>query len=524
MKNLSQEKSKGKFARINPVVFWGSVILCVLLYAPMMIYGTDLQPYVAVILKAITYNMDWLWLLFTLGCVIFSFWLAFGKYGNVKLGGTDDKPEFSDFSWLSMMFTGGVGAGLVYWSMAEPLYYLKFPPYWNEAFSGEAAQFAIAYGMFHWGLSAWAIFVPGAITFAYMLYVRKKPYFSPSYACRGVLGDRVDGWLGKAIDIFVVLGLVGGLGTTLGTVIPMMSAVAAGYLGIPDTMTVKVVTTLVISATFTYSAVSGINSGIKKLSELNSWLCMGLLAFVAIVGPTLFLFSFYVDNLGVLITNFFRMSLYTDPITKSGFPQDWTVFYWAWWAAWAMYFGLFVARISKGRTIKNVVLNMMVVTSIGCSLFFLVFGGYAVNLQLNLGVALDMTMKDAGAGAMISQLLHTLPGAVIVIPYFLFVMLIFQATTIDTNAYIISSISCKEVRSDQESPQWTRLFWCALLAVIGLAIMMVGGLPVIQLSSVATSVPIIVIIIILSMSLLKWLKEDFGKEDVIQVVDYPEED
>nr|WP_242876165.1 BCCT family transporter [Desulfosporosinus hippei] len=524
MNNLSQEKSKGLYARINPVVFWGSAILCVLLYAPMLIFGTELQPYVAVILKAITYNMDWLWLLFALGCVVFSLWLAFGRYGNVKLGGKDDKPEFSDFSWISMMFTGGVGAGLVYWTMAEPLYYLKFPPYWAEPFSAQAGQFALAYGIFHWGLSAWAIFVPGAIAFAYMIYVRKKPYFYPSYACRGLLGDLVDGWVGKAIDIFVVLGLVGGLGTTLGTVVPMMSAVSAGYLGIEDTMTVKIVVTLVIAATFTYSALSGLNSGIKKLSELNSWLCMGLLAFVMLVGPTLFMLSLYVDNLGVLATNFLRMSLYTDPITKSGFPQDWTVFYWAWWAAWAMYFGLFVARISKGRTIKNVVINMMVVTSIGCSLFFLVFGGYTVDLQINQGMALDQIMKDAGPAGMISAVLHTLPLTQIVIPYFLFVMLIFQATTIDSNAFIISMISCKEVRNDQESPLWTRLFWCVLLAVIGVAIMMVGGLSVVQLSSVATSIPIIAIIVILSLSLLKWLKEDFGAEDKVQVVDYPEED
>ncbi|ACL22903.1 BCCT family transporter [Desulfitobacterium hafniense] len=517
-------KSKSVDARINPVVFWGSAILCVALYAPMMIFGTELQPFVAAALKAITYRMDWLWLLFALGCVIFSLWLAFGRYGNVKLGGPDDKPQFSNFSWISMMFTGGVGAGLVYWTMAEPIFYLKWPPYWGEAFSAQAAQFSLAYGIFHWGISAWAIFVPGAIAFAYMIYVRKKPYFYPSYACRGILGDRVDGWLGRVIDIFVIIGLVGGLGTTLGTVVPMISAVTANMLGVEDSMTVKVGVTLVISAVFGYSAYSGLNSGIKKLSELNSWLCMGLLAFVMLVGPTLFMLSMYVDSIGVWATNFLRMSLYTDPITKSGFPQDWTVFYWAWWAAWAMYFGLFVARISRGRTIRNVVVNMMIVTTIGCSLFFLVFGGYAVDLQLNQGVALDQTLAEFGGGAMITQVLNTLPLTAIVIPYFLFVMLIFQATTIDSNAYIISMIACKEVKNDQESPRWTRLFWCSALAVIGVAIMTVGGLPVVQLSSVATSVPTIIIIVILGMSLCKWLKEDFGKEKEVQVIDYPEED
>lgn len=520
------KSNKSLYARINPTVFWGSAIVCFLLYAPMLIYGESLQKYVSTVLKAITYSMDWLWLSFALGCVIFSLWLAFGRYGNVKLGGPNDNKEFSDFSWLSMMFTGGVGAGLVYWSMAEPIFYLKWPPYWGEAFSAQAAQFSIAYGIFHWGITAWAIFVPGAIAFAYMIYVRKKPYYYPSYACRGVLGDRVDGWLGRVIDMFVIVGLVGGLGTTLGTVVPMISAVSAHMVGVEDTMTVKVVVTLVIAAVFTYSAYSGLNRGIKKLSEMNSWLCFGLLLFIMAVGPTLYMLSFYIDSIGVWATNFLRMSLYTDPISKSGFPQDWTVFYWAWWAAWAMYFGLFVARISKGRTIKNVVLNMMVATTIGCSLFFLVFGSYTVDLQLNQGIALDVVLAESGAGAMIVEVLKTLPLTVIVIPYFLFVMLIFQATTIDSNAFIISMIACKEVKNNQESPRWSRLFWCGLLAVIGVAIMTVGGLPVVQLSSVATSVPIIFIIIILALSLRKWLNEDFGDavKSKILISDYTGEE
>lgn len=511
-------------ASINQTVFWMSVILCLLIYTPMMILGSKLQPYVSAILNAITHRMDWLWLLFTLGCVIFGFWLAFGRYGNVKLGGPNEKPEYSNFSWVSMMFTGGVGAGLVNWSMAEPIFYLSGPPFWAEAFSAQAGQYAIAYGMFHWGLSAWGIFVPGAIAFAYMIHVRKKPYFYPSYACRGVLGDRVDGWLGRVIDIFVIVGLIGGLGTTLGTVMPMISGVTANFLGVEDTITLKIIVTLVVSAVFTYSAFSGINKGIKKLSELNSWLCMALLGFVLLVGPTVFLLSFYVDSIGIMITNFLRMSLYTDPISGSGFPQDWTVFYWAWWAAWAMYFGLFVARISKGRTIKGVVLNMMVVTSVGCSLFFMVFGGYAVDMQLNQGMGLNIILAESGAGAMIGEILGTLPIPAILFPYFLLVMVIFQATTIDSNAYMISMIACKEVKSSQDSPRWSRLFWCFFIVAIGIAIMMVGGLSAVQLSSVATSIPTMVIIIILGISLVKMLHKDFPIESKTMAVDYQEEE
>ncbi len=254
------------------------------------------------------------------------------------------------------------------------------------------------------------------------------------------------------------------------------------------------------------------------------WLCMALLGFVLLVGPTVFLLSYYVDSIGIMVTNFLRMSLYTDPISGSGFPQDWTVFYWAWWAAWAMYFGLFIARISKGRTIKGVVLNMMVVTSVGCSLFFMVFGGYAADLQLNQGMGLNTILAESGAGAMIGEILGTLPIPAILFPYFLLVMVIFQATTIDSNAYMISMIACKEVKSSQDSPRWSRLFWCFFIVAIGIAIMMVGGLSAVQLSSVATSIPTMVIIIILGISLVKMLHKDFPIESKTMTVDYQEEE
>jgi BCCT family betaine/carnitine transporter len=355
-----------------------------------------------------------------------------------------------------------------------------------------------------------------------MVYVRKKPYFYPSYACRGILGDVVDGWVGKAINIFIIVGLVGGLGTTMGVVVPMLSEVIAHMLGLENTIYVKSGTLILLAVIFGYSAYSGIYAGIKKLSEINSWLCFALLGFILLAGSTLWMLSFYVDSIGMLIQNFFRMSLNTDPIGKSGFPQDWTVFYWAWWVAWAIYFGLFIARISKGRTIKDVIINMTFTTTLGCSLFFMVFGGYVVDLQLNKGMELDAILASAGGGKMIVAVLETLPLSGLIIPFFVLVMLIFQATTIDSNAYTIAMISCDEIKYTQEPPRWIRLFWCILLCVIGIAIMMVGGLQIVQLSSVATSVPIVFILVILMLSVMKWLKEDFGDQTAPKVltIDY----
>jgi len=510
-----KDKKNNDIVEINPKVYWISIVFCVLLYGPLLIFREQLRDFTAKMLSMFTHNLDWLWLVCTFACVIFLVWLAFSKYGNIKLGGPDDKPEFSRFAWLSMLFTGGVGAGLVHWAIAEPIYYLKWPPFWAEPFSAQAAQFSIAYGIFHWGIPAWGIFAPGAIAFAYMIYVRKRPYYYPSYACRGVLGDRVDGWLGKVIDIFVIVSLVGGLATTIGIVVPMIAAVTAHVLGVEHTLAVDIGILVVLGGIFTWSAYSGIYGGIQVLSKLNSYLIFILLGFIFLVGPTLWLLSFYVDSIGVLLDNFIRMSFYTDPITKSGFPQDWTVFYWAWWAAWAIYFGLFIARISKGRTIREVVVGMVFLTTLGCSIFFMVFGGYTVDLLLNQGVALDVVLAESGGAAAIVEVLKTLPLSKVILPFFLLVMFIFQATTIDSNAYIIASIACKEIKGTQQPPRWTRLLWGVLVSVAGLAVITVGGLQVVQLSSVLTSLPVVIIIMILMASVIKWVKEDFGKKELL---------
>jgi len=511
---------------INSTVFFGAVILCGIFYIPMLIFREELRPLGAQILTLITHSLDWAFLLLAFACLIFLLWLAFGRYGNVKLGGPDDKPEFSTFTWLSMLFAGGVGAGLVHWAVAEPMFYLMWPPFWAEPMSGQAAQWAIAYGVFHWGVLAWALYTPAAMAFAYMLYVRKVPYFYPSYACRGVLGGLVDTWVGRAIDIFVIVALVGGIGTTIGIVVPMIAAVIAHIIGIESTLFVEIGTLLALFLIIGYTVYTGIYDGIKKFAEINTWLVFILVGFILATGSTLWILSFYVDSMGVLIQNFFRMALYTDPITNSGFPQDWTVFYWAWFLAWSIYFGLFVARISKGRTIKNVVLNMAFTTTLGCSLFFMVLGGHVVDLQLNQGMALDAVLSAYGTGALLIAAMETLPLSAVVMPLFVVVLMIFQATAINTNAYSISMIASKKIKYGEEPVRWARLFWCILIVFIGIAILAVGGLQIVQLSSVATSLPILVITVILMISVIKWLNEDFGEiaGPKVLTADYKEEE
>ncbi|MFZ7101192.1 MAG: BCCT family transporter [Peptococcaceae bacterium] len=509
-----------KYAKINKSVFWGSVLICLLFFGPMIIYQETAQGLVDKVMYAVTHGTDWMWEIVVFGAVLFSLWLAFGPYGRVKLGGPDEKPEFSTFTWFAMMFCGGSGAGLIYWGILEPIYYLQWPPFWAEANSAQAAQWALSYGIFHWGVSAWGTFVIPAIGFSYMFYVRKKPFLYPSYACRGILGNRVDGWLGRVIDLIMVVGMVGGVATSLGLLLPMMTNIAANYLGLTDTLWLRIIVAALFSCLYGYSCYRGLYAGIAKISDYNMWLILLLLLFVLLAGPTAFMLSLFFDNVGMLLDNFLRMSLYTDPITKSGFPQDWTVFYWAWWFAWATYMGLFATRISRGRTIKELVLNMIFTATAGSSLFYLTFGSYTVDLILNRGADLITMLQESGGPVVITHLLNTLPMSAVAIPVFLIVMLVSQVTAVDSVSYTISAMCCSEIRDTQEPPKWSRIFWSFMLFFCTSALFLVGGLKVVQLSSIITSFPVAIVTVMLAVSLVKWLKEDFGEKVKPQYLTY----
>lgn len=509
---MENGQQKPIYAKVNHLVFWIATIACLAFFGPLILLQDSAKDTVNKAMFVLTHSTDWLFEFVVFGCLVFLAWLAFSRYGKVKLGGPDDEPEFSTFTWVAMMFCGGTGGSLVYWSVVEPIYYLQSPPFWIKAFSPQAAQYSLAYGIFHWGFSAWATFALPAIAFAYLYYVRKKPVLSVSYACEGFLGKVANGWVGKLIDALVVIGLVGGMATALGFIVPMLSKISADYLGVAETTGFKMLVLLVISAVYSWSCYNGLKGGIAKLADFNMYLTFGLLAFVFVVGPTIFMLSLFTDNIGVLLHDFVRMSFYTDPITKSGFPQDWTVFYWAWWIAWAMYVGLFGAKISKGRTIRAVIANMIFSTTAASMLFYLVFGSYQVDAILNHGAKLVDILNNQGGPAVVSWFLNSLPLKVVVIPFFVFVMVISTATGTDAAAFTLANMTCLEIKDGVEPPRWNRLFWAGMICLASIALILVGGMSVVQLSSVFTAVPILPVMIILAISLVKWLKEDFGSE------------
>ena len=238
-----------------------------------------------------------------------------------------------------------------------------------------------------------------------------------------------------------------------------------------------------------------------------------LLAVVFCLGSTGFYLSNYVDSLGILIRDFFRMSLYTDPIAKSGFPQDWTVFYWAWWFAWAMYMGLFVARISRGRTIRSIVLNMLLTTTLGCSLYYMTIGGHAIDLMMNQGVDLAAMLSTEGDVATITYVINQLPLAKLLVPIFVLTMLISQVTAVDSVSYTMAQMCCDRIEDGQEPPKWARILCSVILVVCVFGLILVGGNQVVKLSSLMTSFPVIVIEAVMAYSLVKWFRKDWKLPD-----------
>ncbi len=459
-----------------------------------------------------TGKFGWLYLIAGLMTVLFLLWMAFGPYGNIRLGRKSDAPEFSYFSWVAMIFCGGIGIAIVNWAWVEPIYYFNGPPLNVAAHSREAAEWALTYGQFHWGLTPWAIYCLPALPIAYSMYVRRQPGVRLSVAARGVLGNKSNGWLGITLDTVVVFGIVGGVGTSLGLAVPLVSTLASEIFGIKQSFAFDMCVLGLWTLMFGMSVWFGLSKGIKILSDINVYLALLLLVFAAVVGPTLLLINGWANSLGLMFNNLIHMSLWTDPVAKGTFPQDWTIFYWAWWIAYAPMMGLFVARISRGRTIKELILAELVWGSLGCWVFFAVWGGYSLNLQLTGELDVSAILTEHGIPAAVLAILKTMPFSNFVIGAFVLLCFVFLATTLDSAAYVLASVTSNELSGYEEPQRWLRIVWALLLAVIGIGLLKVGGLKAVQTSTIVVALPLIPVLGVLTWSLIRMIRADLGRE------------
>ena len=494
---------------VDKTLFAGTVATIFLLAIPTIFARKQVAGIIEQAFGAITHNVGFAYLWCGLAVFILLMVLAFGRFGKVRLGTPDSRPEFSTVSWAAMLFCAGIGAGMLYWAVIEWGYYIDAPPYGYEPRSPEAIEWAAAYGLYHWGLLAWAFFCLPTLAIGYAFYVRKVPHLRLSTACIPYLGGDDSGPRARLIDFLFMLSMVGGAGTALALSTPMIAASLAQLTGLPHDFLMEGFVVALCFVLFGTSAYMGLDKGIKRLSDLNMALALLLLLFVLLVGPTLFILKMGTNGIGLVLQNFIRMSTWTDPVRETGFVENWTVFYWAWWVSYGPFAGIFTARISEGRTIREVIFGMLVYGSMGVGLFFIVFGNYALHLELNDILPVTTIMKEHSEAAAITQVFLSLPWGEFALLAFFVVSLIFVATTYDSASFTLASVSTRELRARDNPARWHRLFWAFALSILPLALMfMDGGLQVVLSITMIVSLPLLVVNVMMCFSLVKMLRED----------------
>ncbi len=496
---------------LDKKVFLPTFILVIIIGVMLVLKPERAELFLGDALKTVTGYFGWLYLLAGAASIAVLAWLAFSCYGRVKLGDPDDDAEFSTPSWVAMMFTAGIGIGITNWAFVEPIFYFQTPPFGIEAGTPQAAEWAHMYGQFHWSMVPWAIYALPALPIAYSLYVRKQPSCRISTASGGVLGRQGSDWLGIGIDLIVVLAIIGAAGTSLGLGLPLVSALVARCLSLPDTPMLHFGVLVMWTAVFGTSVYLGLDKGIRILADLNAILAIVFLLFVLVAGPTVFILNMSTNSIGLMLDNLFRMSFWMDPIVKSGFPEDWTVFYWGWWIAYAPMVGLFVARISRGRTIREVIIGQVIWGSLGCMAFFAVGGGYSLHAEMNGILDISAALNESGIPAAVVAIVSSLPGGTFTLFIFTILCIIFLATTLDSSAYVLASVSTKNLTGEGQPARWNRFAWAFALAMIAVGLIAAGGLKAVQTSTVIVALPLFPVLVILQLSLFKWLRKDFGK-------------
>ncbi|MEZ9236834.1 BCCT family transporter [Shewanella sp. 10N.286.52.A9] len=522
------------FELIDKPTFFGALILLFAVVIPLLIFPVEGAQWVAIAKTFMTDRLGFAYLGLGIAAFFFMIYIVFSDIGQIKLGDPDESPEFGLASWAAMLFCGGIGASILYWGTIEWAYYYQSPPFQLAAGSEEAIRWAATYGLFHWGPIAWCIYMIPAIPIAYFFYVRKQPVLKVSAALMPVIGEANSfGKLGKVIDVLFIFGLLGGAATTLGLAAPLINEGISYLFGIPATTGSQICVLMLCTAIFAYSAYMGMDKGIKILSNINFWGALGLLVFVLVCGPTIFMLETGLDSIGRMLSNFFVMATWAEPFGGLGtfedthFPQDWTIFYWAWWLVFAPSMGLFIARISRGRTIKQMITGAVFFGSLGCSMYFIILGNYGLSLQLSGQLDVVALLNSEGATRAIFAILEQLPFSTVVIAVFTLLCIIFTATTFDSISYILASVVQTNVTEDPM--RWNRLFWAFTLSFMPSALMFMGGLATLQTAAIVGGLPLLVIAVMLMISGVKAASLDLSHQDdyvdpVINISDLPDVD
>ncbi|WP_169392032.1 MULTISPECIES: BCCT family transporter [Psychrobacter] len=448
-------------------------------------------------------------LLFGFFAIVFVVGLAFSKYGNIKLG--EGKPEYKTSSWIFMFLLAGLGSSTLYWGFLDWAYYYQTPGLNIAPNTAKALNYSVPYTMFHWTVSAWAIYALASISLCYSFHVRKNKGLSLASIIESITGFKATGVVGRVVDLLFLLCMFGALTISLVLTAVTFTNILSALTGIPNNFMTNAIFVLCVSVLFALSSYVGMDKGMQRLSSMVCYAVIAFVAYVFFFGPTDFILNNTVNSVGTMFTNFVSMSLFTDPFGDGKFTREWTVFYWLWWTSYAPGVALFVARVSKGRTIREVLLAMLVGGSVGMWIFFGVLENYSIYQFVNGLIDVPSVLSAQGGEVAISQLLALLPGGTIMMWIFLAITVIFLAAHMDAVGYAVSATCSKGLREGEDPSPRTRLFWCVMLTLLPLAmIFSKAPLDTMKTATVITALPFILIILTQTFGLIKWLREDYA--------------
>ena len=516
MSSASLTKTPVERVRVNNMVFYTSALLILLLTA-LLIAVPETAGHVLGLAQAwLTRTFGWYYMLVICGYLVFVIALAFSDFGKLKLGGKEDQPDFSYGAWAGMLFSSGIGISLLYFGASEPLDHYFNPPEGTSA-SLEAARHGMQLTFLHWGLHGWAIYALVGLSVAYFAYRHNQPLALRS-ALYPLMGERwVKGGAGHAVDIFGMFVTLLGLVTNLGIGSMQVSSGLEYLFGMDHGKTNLLIVILVMSTVATIAAVSGVENGIRRLSNLNILLFSGLLLFVLMFGQTLDLLNGFVQNVGDYLNGFvlktFDLYVYEAADDQSErWLGLWTVFYWAWWISWGPFVGMFIARISKGRTVRELVAGVLLIP-LGFTLAWLsIFGNTALDLVINQGaVELGRTALEQPSMS-IYQLLEYFPAAKVVVGVAVFVGFVLFLTPADSGAVMMANLSCKGGQVDEDAPHWLRIFWSVVITLVTIGLLFAGNFEAMQTMVVLAGLPFSGVLVLFMFGLYKAMKQDSQAE------------
>ncbi|TCB49337.1 BCCT family transporter [Acinetobacter sp. ANC 4779] len=503
-------KNPSWFANVNPNVFLSTVAIISIFLVVVILAPNSFELITQHLNQWVTDSFSWFYVLSVAIFLILLIYIALSDMGKIKLGPDHSQPSYSNTSWFAMLFTAGMGIGLMFFGVAEPVMHYVSPPQ-GAGETIQAAQQSMRVTFFHWGFHAWAIYTVVGLALAYFAYRHNLPLKIRS-ALYPMIGQKIYGPIGDTVDTFATIGTVFGVATTLGFGVTQINSGLNYLFGIPQAASTQVILIVIVSVMASMSVFLGLDKGIKRLSELNLILALILLLFVFFASSSIYLLQTTIQNAGQYVSNLFAMTFNLYAYQPNGWIGGWTIMYWAWWISWSPFVGMFIARVSKGRTIREFIVGVLLIPT-GFTLIWMGFMGnaalYSILHEANHSLVLAVQRDSSVA---LFEFLHSLPFSSVMSLLATVLVVLFFVTSADSGALVTDYLTAKS----ENSPLWQRLFWTVLMAVLAIVLLLVGGLGALQSATMMSALPFTFIMLFICWGLLKALRLDVTKMDALQ--------